>query len=110
MTLARISALRKKMSRNSRIPFLFGRILGGRGLHLCLQWTQKQQPTPLLHLFLRQFRFLTVRDRGVNYDPPTSHLGNPIVSSVISISELTILYLGNKIHEGETRLGQPKPD
>jgi hypothetical protein len=52
-------------------------------------------------------KVLPVRDRGVDYNPPTSHLGDPIISSPISIAEMTISYLEKKIHEGETRFRQP---
>jgi hypothetical protein len=55
-------------------------------------------------------KVIAVRDRGVNDDPPTSHLGNPIVSSVISMAELTVSYLANRMQEGETKFGQAGPN
>lgn len=46
-------------------------------------------------------KLIAVRNRGVNYDPPSSHLGYPIICSPIPIAELTIEYLAKKINEAE---------
>ena len=46
-----------------------------------------------------------VHDRNNYYDPPTSHLGQPIEATPIRVAELTISYLANKMTEAQANFG-----
>lgn len=48
-------------------------------------------------------KLVAVRDRGIDYEPPTSHFGVQITQSPLHIAELTALYLSNKIVEAQSK-------
>jgi hypothetical protein len=85
-------------------------VLDTRGPTPVIAMDQETASNALIVFIPASVKVIAVRDRGVNYDPPTSHLGNPIVSSVISMAALTVSYLANRMQEGEIKFGQAGPN
>jgi hypothetical protein len=57
----------------------------------------------IVEFFPAQVRLIPVDSRGATYNPPTQHLGSPILDATpIMIAELAIAFLESKIREAET--------
>jgi hypothetical protein len=48
-------------------------------------------------------KLVRVRDRGIDYDPPTNHLGQRLDATPIIVAELTTSYLARKVTEAENQ-------